>query len=1047
METAINTRQLFRVMCAAVVFAALPVFSGIYVWTDTLGDSDWNNQANWDPNTGVPSAGDTASFTKDATIPSAIALASGTLTVSVSGGVTLNFNGAISGGDGCNMSITSPTTSASGTINFNASSSFTGELRINYGFVHGKADYAFGLPSSQSSSRVYLNANNKYVLLYLDGIKNPKKICQSCNDANTGYKATLLFNGNNTIGAYESSGTVRLSVQSGKTVVTNGINNPAIAIYNIAASSELIVSNTPATKINHYEEGGPGPVVLACANNVITTGTYPLRVPYRCEVNGAFKSTTDIIFGSKNTDPYIDLNGTTQTVARIREPDKRTTYPHLGTVKGANGGLLTMTSNSNFTNSMAFVEKTSLEVAVPAARTVTLRGRSTTSGELIAKSGTTFIMADGGWTEGTVWVKDGAVLKFEDVNSFTKNTTLRLGGGTVELPSGITLVGALIDESGVSRAPGLYAATATDGATAINGLAGDGFVQVLPPPPGTEVTWIWNGSANDGRFSTPGNWEDPEGTSATAENFNVSSVDNVFRFPSQAAVTVDASVYAKRLLFDGEGDGTATFTPSGDGAINVVNGEISVTNTATAAKTVDFDVPVRFLGEMRLGILAGDLVRFDGPLNSIGTGKLVKRGYGKWHIVGDANRIYGDVVNSNGVLSVSGADPLGGSGELRNYQWNVDHSSYIILDGAVVNRQVSTTPQGSYGDVAMAITSTASTSNTINGMVKSTASHLRISPGANSQIIVPGGASIGNLFICNGSNFGITRFTDVPINTDRAYYADGDNKSICAFAVPGNKFNNSLFICTTLRTEVDNALKNTHYFKIGKNYGRVDLWGTTQHVANAYVSVFTTNAQGIVTKITGQSTAMTGEDGFCGGNIKSDRPGAYIAFVGSSTYALTPTFGGSVSFERAGTGTNVIHRANTATGEVFVTGGKLRFAAPGETWMHNGVAQTYKSDGGAWAGERVTVTNGVLAIGHSKAFPKMAQFRLGGGTLELDAGVVQRIYSLELLVNGEWKRQRLGIWGAMDNENVPAATRIPLITGGGVLKVMGDGWGTKVILK
>ena len=107
-----NTRQLFAVMCAAVAFAALPVLSGTYVWTNTAGDSDWNNQANWDPNTGVPSAGDTASFTKNATIPSAIALASGTLTVSVSGGVTLNFNGAFSGGDGCNMTITSPSTSA-----------------------------------------------------------------------------------------------------------------------------------------------------------------------------------------------------------------------------------------------------------------------------------------------------------------------------------------------------------------------------------------------------------------------------------------------------------------------------------------------------------------------------------------------------------------------------------------------------------------------------------------------------------------------------------------------------------------------------------------------------------------------------------------------------------------------------------------------------------------------------------------------------------------------------------------------------------------------
>ena len=399
------------------------------------------------------------------------------------------------------------------------------------------------------------------------------------------------------------------------------------------------------------------------------------------------------------------------------------------------------------------------------------------------------------------------------------------------------------------------------------------------------------------------------------------------------------------------------------------------------------------------------------------------------------------------MLSVSGLDPLGGSGQLRNYQWNVDQYSHITLNNAVVNRPVVTTPQGNYGDVTTAISSLASTSNTINGEVKSTASHLRISPSENSQIVVTGGASLGNLFICNGSNFGITRMTDVPINTDRSYYADGDNKSICALAVPGNKFNSNLFICTTLRTEVNDALTTNHFFRIGKNYGRVDLWGTTQHVANAYVSMYTTNAQGIVTKITGQSTATTGEDGLCGGNIKSDLPGAYVAFVGSSTYELTPTFGGSVTFERAGTGTNVIHRANTSTGEVFVTGGKLRFAAPGETWMCNGVAQTYKSDGGAWAGERVTVTNGVLAVGHSKAFPRTAQFRLGGGALELDAGVTLRVYSLELLVNGEWKRQRSGIWGAVDNENVPAVTRTPLITGGGVLMVMGDGWGTKVILK
>ncbi len=1024
--------------------AALSAGAGTYVWTNDNGDSDWNNQANWDPNTGVPSAGDTASFTKSATITSAIALASGTLTVSVASGVTLNFNGAFSGGDGCNMTITSPSTTACGTINFNASSTFTGELRVNYGYVHGKADYAFGLKSSSSSSRVYLNSNNKAVQLYLDGIKNPKKIYQNCNDANTGYKATLFFNGYNTIGTYEHSGTARLSIQSGTTVVTNGINNVNIAIYNIAASSELIVSNTPATKINHYEEGGPGPIVLACANNVITTGTYPLRVPYRCEVNGAFKSTTDIMFGSKTSDPYIDLNGTTQTVARIRAPYNLTTYPHFGSVKGANGGLLTMTSNSNFTNAMAFVEKASLEVAVPAAKTVTLRGVSTTSGDLIATSGRTLIAADGRWF-GTVRVKEGATLELESTTSFSDATTLRLEGGTATLPAGITLIGTLVDSDGVTRAPGLYAATASAGVTAVEGLAGAGMLQVMPQSPAPGGDWLWNGAANDGKFSTPGNWEDPEGNAATAESFDVSSVDNVFRFPSQAAVTVDAPVFAKRLVFAGEGDGTASFTASDGGAINIIEGEISVTNTVSAEKTVDFDAPVRFQGEMLMGILAGDTVRFDGSLNSIGSGKLVKRGYGTWHIVGDGNSIYGDVVNSNGVLSVSGLDPLGGSGELINYQAGLDYNSHILLNGGVVNRGIRNWPQGDYQHLALMMAANGNTSNTVNGLVRSTAGHLRIS-GGSGEITCNGGVSPGNLLICGGENFAVVRFARTPVNTIRSYYADGDNKSIGAIAAPGSKFSNQMFICNTLRTEVNDALATNHYFRIGKNYGRVDLWGTTQHVANAMVEMFSTNAQGIVKKITGEST-VAAADGLCGGNIKSDRPGAYIAFVGGTTYDLTPVFGGSVSFERSGTGTNVIHRANTATGEVFVTGGKLRFAAPGETWMCNGVAQTYKSDGGTWAGERATVTNGVLAIGHSNAFPKTAQFRLGGGTLELDAGVEQRVYSLEFLVNGEWKRQKLGIWGAMDNESVPAATRTPLITGTGVLKVMGEGWGTRLFLR
>lgn len=1027
------------------VLAAMSFYASAesFEWTNGKGNSDWNDTGNWNP-AGVPGAGDTAVFSANAAISSGFTLESGTLTISVAANITLDFNGAITGPDDGDILLTSPVETGCGIINFNASSTFTGTLRIDYGEVHGRADDAFGVADDDEPS-VYLRSQNKYCRLYHHGIRNLKRVYHSSDDGGAGYRITCYFIGNNTIGKYDSSGTVRLSIDGGKTCVTRGIYNKSIAIYNITANSELVIEGVPTEKISFYEEGGPGYVVLKCPGNILMS-SYPLCVPIRCDVNGALAETTDLTIGSKYSGkiPNIDLNGTTQTVKRIQTSPVRNYY---GTVKSETDGLLRINGDFNITNAMPFMGDVSLEVAVPSGRNFTLTGRSQTTGELIASSGKTVLASSALWN-GAIRVAEGATFELEDLMSVGQSVTVQLNGGTFVLPSGTTIVKALYDAEGKPYPPGIYAATAGNGVTQIDGLAGEGSVMVVMSSSGTDATWLWNGKSGDGKFSTPGNWEDGGGNAATADVFDLLSADNVFCFPSEAEVTVDMPVYAKCLVFNGDEAGTVSFNASGEGAINFFDGgKVFVTNAVSVKKTVDFNAPVKFQGEVHMWFDEGNSVSFDGPVNTVGTSTIVKHGYGSWSITGDSNVINGDVVNSNGFLTVSGKDPLGGKGLLYSYQTDYDEKTRIVLSNAVVNRPITNEAQGDYKHSARALEAVRGTTNFINGKVTNVRGHLRIYTDAKSEIIYTGGIEPENLLILDGQNFTLHRFSGTPVDTTRTYYADGDNKCIGAMASAGNRFSAEMFICHTLRTEVDFALVPNEYFRLQKNYGRVDLWGTTQRVANAYVDVMSTNSAGKVTKITCEATAYAEEDGLCGGNIKSDRPGAYITFDGVTTYALTPTFGGSVSFERAGKGTNVFYRANTSTGEVVVTSGKLRFAAPGETWMYKGVSQTYLSNGGTWAGDGVTVTGGVLSAGHSAVFPKTARIRLGGGTLELDSGVVQPVYSLEFLVDGKWKRQKCGYWGAADNTWVPASNRTALITGSGVLKVLGDGWGLRMILK
>ncbi len=1001
-------------------------------WTGS--DGDWNNAANWSP-AGVPAAGDTAVFNANAAISSAWTLP-GDLTLSVAKGATVDFNGAIAGAADADLTVTTAATDGAGTVNFRASSTFAGSLLIRKGNVYGYADDAFGL-ATDDVPMVDLEARDKFTKLYLKGIRNLKRIYQRPWDPQTGHTSTVLFDGYNTLGKFQTQSTARSKVNSGTTVVTRGISNSGIWLAFVAKGSEMIVSNTPTANLQYYAEGGPGTLVFACTGNKFTAGS-EIVMPYRCDVNGALDPSADLAFGSSNdyyANPMLDLNGTTQRVTRLYS---KKAYTHNGTVTSAEPGLVTVADKADFENRMAFTGQASLELALAAGKTATLFGQSTSTGDLILTSGACVIDAAGTWS-GDVHVKAGTSLRLGSTGGLgAGGTTLHLEGGTLELPAGTAVVRAIVDVDGATHTSGFFAATAKGGATALAGLAGEGFIQVIPATPPVPASWTWTGAAGDGKFSTPGNWRDDDGIAGTADHApDFASAGNAFHFPATATIAVDAPVSAAKLLFDGEEAATVTFVGTEGGySLAQFGGAFEITG---ADKTVAFDAPYRFSGTVSAVVDPNSTLTFTGHMTTMGSASFVKRGYGVVKVVGDANNVVGTFESSNGVLRVAGRDPFGPNCKLRNYQENADSKSYVWLENARVTGPFINQAWGSIGNGQTCLYGAPGTTNVILGKTTNVNGHFRWRAEDKAELTLAGGVSSGNFLMPQGADGAVCRIAETPVNIGSQFYFDYNTLTVCAFAVPGNSFGGML-ITSTVRTEVDNAFVADTKFNFAKDYGRIDLWGTTQRVENAYVSHHTKDADGHVTKLTGETSAYGGTaEGVCAGNIKSDRPGAYIAFTGSTTYPRTPVFGGAVSFERAGTGTTTFYEANAATGEVVVTGGTLRFAAPGATWYYQGVAQTYRSTGGSWAGLLATVEGGTLALDHGAAFPKDVDFRLCGGALQLGAGVAQRANSLSFLRDGEWVKAPAGTWGAFDNMSVAPERRTMFITGPGVLSVTATG--------
>ena len=125
-----------RLLMMSVVFGAVAALATDYTWNGDASGA-WNSPDNWEPSTGVPNGGDTATFDFAVTVTDDIAIDSGTLTIVRNAAVSLT--GVVKDGSGAGaLAVT-----GSGALHLYGANTFSGGLTAS-GTSMGKPNGANG---------------------------------------------------------------------------------------------------------------------------------------------------------------------------------------------------------------------------------------------------------------------------------------------------------------------------------------------------------------------------------------------------------------------------------------------------------------------------------------------------------------------------------------------------------------------------------------------------------------------------------------------------------------------------------------------------------------------------------------------------------------------------------------------------------------------------------------------------------------------------------------------------------------------------------------
>ena len=618
---------------------------------------------------------------------------------------------------------------------------------------------------------------------------------------------------------------------------------------------------------------------------------------------------------------------------------------------------------------------------------------------------------------GAFEVEGGTLALTSDAGTLFLGSVSVAAAATLSLADGVRVNAAALTVRGTSGTPDVTYGGA-EGATAVDGLAGAGVVFVVP------ATATWTGAVDD----DPENLANWTGISHTDVLLSGLVTVTFSAADPNGAWNVAKAYSLKGMNFDAGVTGFAFNKTSDAAKIAVGAGGVSIADNRAADSYFDFHTPVDFTaGWTTLDCGTNVRVRLHAPLGGIANGgqTVAKVGGGTLYLYTTNSTYDGSFAISNGYVNAYGNEPFGPINAGGTSQVYVDGftGARLYLANMLTSKNVKLHNDASH---RTALYSTANTTNTITGNV-SCGAVCKIDVAAGSVLYLDGGygtAANPTAEYVNWSGDGIYVFRDKPLYCGTMEAALRNLHLLC----PGNKIG-SIFAWADWNNGGDPYNPWDGALKFGADWAldmpggylfirrTMDLNGTEQRIGafRTMGTVRSLNAPGTLHIACSSGKAISNSHG----NLNTVPPstGDFVGLVNLIVEANDGfTFG-------------ITNRAISATGNVEVASGTLKFC---------GTA--------SWLGAtNVTVSGGTLVVPHSNVLGRYTDVHLSGGSLQLDAGVEQKVGWLYL--DGAARHAPNGRYGALDNTSVPAANRTARITGPGVLNVLGEGGGLTLIFR
>ena len=389
-------------------------------------DGVWNKASNWSPQ-GIPSAGETAVFTANATITGPVQL-DRKITLDVESGKTVTISGSISGAGGI-------VKTGLGTLVVSGNNSFTGNFVVSNGAARARGRNSLG---DNPYGTVEIDANNKYTQLHFGGVDVRKKVVfNNIDDVAIGYSQYFFTESGTTNRILGATSVKRhyLRMRAGSNsridFAGGGSFGSNSAFLHRDSGAEIHVCGPAMKIVNRYNSdlrnGWLCLDVPGCEMSDVSTGTQKCVGDRRTTVDGALAANS-VLNGATGK---LDLDGTRQTIKRLFG---RATSSS-GTVMSRRPALLTLTDTVLYTNTCAFTGQASLTLTGASANPVVLIGQSTSDGILTVDSGKTAVFALGGRWRGGIVVK--GTLEAADAAAVTNAAFVDVrSGGRLVLPAG-----------------------------------------------------------------------------------------------------------------------------------------------------------------------------------------------------------------------------------------------------------------------------------------------------------------------------------------------------------------------------------------------------------------------------------------------------------------------------------------------------------------------------------------------------------------------------------------------------------------------------------